>query len=935
VQVTLPSQFYLFASSSVNIFLTFASTNLFRYFDVVKRPVYLSLSHSPRAVGGGGEGGGGGRDVNLEGTDDVEVGDLIDLIVNAVDAAISSPGSAMLIQCCINGASMGTAYTNSSGVAVFSWAPSSKIVYNVVASYCGDGIYEASSASLTFDLRYPTNLGLWLESAPEFRSESSLDGYMYRWDYNYPPHDQYGPFTNGTWLEVGQDKFTTTSGGVPYTEYELYRSYVSFDTSALPDNAQVTSARLKLKCGTDHTSGSDFVVLVMGGSQPIYGSLLGGSHWGIGTALVGQWNTANFGAGYILIPVDVSQVNLFGRTQFELKTDREATKPDETNMVSFFSADSAGNEPYLNVTYRLGIADNSIADVDTLVEYQFRVENLPPNSGGESVNVCIDGSFHKTVQVSGSPPTAKFPWSANSTGVHYINASYGGNLYYKPDDLYFAVMAKASPVSLEFSVNSTSFAPGAHVALRARAINPVTYQPLSGLNIGFWEDGYGYGTLVNDRYYPTENGVATTDWVYRSVGGAHTIIAKVKDGQAVANVTLAIRPITLTVGVETKLWLWVERGLTDTEHTVYARLVRANDSSPPPSGQLIKLDVSGKACTLTTNSSGYANQSLNLVAVGGQTTTYQIRAMFEGAGFKTRNLTVKDPYGHDYPVCTTLQWDFKPSQNMVTLTVEAPKTDVTSSASDGEATVTQDDESTTATVPPPKTPEQMQAEAESKGLQTWGPDSFTIWPPFMKFHARVLIDWLGMDVHSWIGIGGCGIDAYEGLGTLLLKGFENVPLDMVDIVRSAFISSITATTALFIASLIAATFTSVTPSYALTLLLYTGGGLLAIGAANALPDARLSRAILYGIGATLLSLIIGAYAIDLLRDLPFVIIATLTGPPYIQLAAKAIVNRLVCNGLGVTSIALQLTFKNPLLIPFAVATLGLAALAIYLGWKRI
>jgi len=72
---------------------------------------------------------------------------------------------------------------------------------------------------------------------------------------------------------------------------------------------------------------------------------------------------------------------------------------------------------------------------------------------------------------------------------------------------------------------------------------------------------------------------------------------------------------------------------------------------------------------------------LNLVAVGGEATTYQIKAVFEGAGFRTRNLTVTDPYGHDYLVCTTLQWDFKSSQNSVTLMVEAPKTHATVSES--------------------------------------------------------------------------------------------------------------------------------------------------------------------------------------------------------------------------------------------------------------
>jgi len=115
---------------------------------------------------------------------------------------------------------------------------------------------------------------------------------------------------------------------------------------------------------------------------------------------------------------------------------------------------------------------------------------------------------------------------------------------------------------------------------------------------------------------------------------------------------------------------------------------------------------------------------------------------------------------------------------------------------------------------------------------------------------------------------------------------------------------------------------------------YSLGGITAIGATYALSDAHLSRAILYGIGATLLSLIIGAYALDILKSLPFFIIAELTGPPYFQLATKAIINTLVRNFLGVTSIALQTTFKNPLLIPFALATLGLAVLAIYLGSTR-
>jgi hypothetical protein len=176
--------------------------------------------------------------------------------------------------------------------------------------------------------------------------------------------------------------------------------------------------------------------------------------------------------------------------------------------------------------------------------------------------------------------------------------------------------------------------------------------------------------------------------------------------------------------------LWVERGLTDTAHTVYARLAEARDNSSI-SGQPIKLDVNGTVYSLTTYSNGCVTQPLSLVAVGGKATKYQIYAVFEGAGFKTRNLTITDPYGPDYPVCTTMQWDFKASQNSVTLTVEAPKTDVAAPA--GNEPPTQSPEGTTVTIPPAKTPEQMQAEAEqSGGLIIW--HEFTWWPPFYRLH---------------------------------------------------------------------------------------------------------------------------------------------------------------------------------------------------------
>jgi len=236
-------------------------------------------------------------------------------------------------------------------------------------------------------------------------------------------------------------------------------------------------------------------------------------------------------------------------------------------------------------------------------------------------------------------------------------------------------IVQASSVSLSFDVDPTEFEVGDTVSLRVRAINPLTLQPLDNVPIEFWQDGYGYGTLVGGQcYYADGNGVATANWVYPTNGVAHTIVAKVADGQPVANVTLSMQPITLTVGVETQLWLTIERSSTSTNHTIIARLIKARDSTPL-SNQSIKLEVNDAVYTLTTNGTGHVKQALKLEAVGGQATTYQVKATFDGANPQTRNLTVADQLGQNYVVCTTMQYGYKPSSNSASLTVEPPKTD--------------------------------------------------------------------------------------------------------------------------------------------------------------------------------------------------------------------------------------------------------------------
>jgi hypothetical protein len=218
-----------------------------------------------------------------------------------------------------------------------------------------DAFYRECAVGSTDDglARVSLTYGDWSMSAGEdvvldpttdtFFSEAALDGKITRYGDSYPPSD-FSVDTQGN-IVVGQEY----SG-----DYLIYRGYASFDTSAVPDYANVTGATLKLKtCG--NSSVVDFTMRVMGGSQPIYGDSLSAGDWGCGSVEAATWPSSSYpGANtYVNVSVPAGQVNKAGRTQFELESDREGYAPQmgSPEYVSFYSADSTGNEPILEVTW--------------------------------------------------------------------------------------------------------------------------------------------------------------------------------------------------------------------------------------------------------------------------------------------------------------------------------------------------------------------------------------------------------------------------------------------------------------------------------------------------------------------------------------------------------------------------------------------------------
>lgn len=117
--------------------------------------------------------------------------------------------------------------------------------------------------------------------------------------------------------------------------------------------------------------------------------------------------------------------------------------------------------------------------------------------------------------------------------------------------------------------------------------------------------------------------------------------------------------------------------------------------------------------------------------------------------------------GTPYVACSTVQYGFKPSTNYAIVTVEPQATQITA---DSDMSVSQANETTTqssAQIPPQKTPEEIQKEAEQSGaLSVW--HEFSWWCPWYRLH---------IDAHINPSLS-YGLDLFGG-GYLNLVGAQN------------------------------------------------------------------------------------------------------------------------------------------------------------------
>lgn len=215
--------------------------------------------------------------------------------------------------------------------------------------------------------------------------------------------------------------------------------------------------------------------------------------------------------------------------------------------------------------------------------------------------------------------------------------------------------------------------------------------------------------------------------------------------------------MNLEVRHETKLLLWVERFATS-KHVFHGRLLTKSGSVVD--GKAVKAYLNGSLLdeTLITNTTGYFSFERNFDPGEGKV-FYSLEVVYEGSDNMTATLNGTGFMGDPYIVCQTIQFDYKPSSNMTSITIEPQASGVTVIK---------------------KTHEEMQAEAEDEGwLVIWHELMWCY--PWYRLHLQININ---PRIHVGFNplLSGGEIFEWEGLeifAAVLEEIIEEVTIDVI------------------------------------------------------------------------------------------------------------------------------------------------------------
>ena len=239
-------------------------------------------------------------------------------------------------------------------------------------------------------------------------------------------------------LFVGQEN----AAGV----FNIMRSYLYFDTSAIPDGAVISAASIYIY-GTTDNSTNDFDIQVWNG-MPDYphdplavGDYAQGNYAGTG----GTFNTSGFATGsYNQIPLDatgIGWISKTGTTKLMLRSSRDVNQFQPgvgvAEYVIFESSDTAGTtqDPYITITY----TDSRTVTASGVTSGEHTIILA---ADGTDLTIDVDGTEEDSVALSGItvPNNANnIIWLRNNVSPYadYLKYTIGGTLiaWYQPNTI--------------------------------------------------------------------------------------------------------------------------------------------------------------------------------------------------------------------------------------------------------------------------------------------------------------------------------------------------------------------------------------------------------------------------------------------------------------------------------------------------------------------
>ena len=247
---------------------------------------------------------------------------------------------------------------------------------------------------------------------------------------------------NDAWVDTQGDTISGSSISVgqvppipPWQGYQIIRGFLYFDTSSLPDDAEITNATLSLY-GQQNDSDADFNLTVQSGMptyprDPLVREDYNKNYY---SGNGGEFNTAGFtSSGYndiVLNSTGRGWINKAGWTKFAIRSSKDisGTPPVQSEWVKVRASESGeGYRPKLTIIYTQPISfpvvTTDLADVD-LENNEATLRGTITDTGGEDVDQI---SFHVGT-ISGIYPDS---WTKSYTGDFSDTAPLTpGTIYY-------------------------------------------------------------------------------------------------------------------------------------------------------------------------------------------------------------------------------------------------------------------------------------------------------------------------------------------------------------------------------------------------------------------------------------------------------------------------------------------------------------------------